>query len=142
MEADFPAAHRLLAAAYVQMGDAKAGVRHLESVPPIHWEPPTLACLAHAAGVMGDRSRALDILGEIETISRKRYVSRYHWAIAWTGVSDFDKAFATLSCACDERDPALMLLTTEPRFNVLRGDPRYAAVIERLGLDRENTVHV
>ena len=91
---------------------------------------------------MGDRARALEILEELETISRKRYVSRYHWAIAWTGVGDFDKAFAALTCACDERDPALMLLTTEPRFHVLRDDPRYAAVIERLGLDRENTAHV
>ncbi len=142
MAADFPAPHRLLAAAYVQLGDAKAGVRHLESVPPIHWEPSTLACLAHAAGVTGDRSRALDILGELDVISHKRYVSRYHWALAWTGIGDFDKAFATLSCACDERDPALMMLTTEPRFAVLRGDPRYGAVVERLGLDRENTVHV
>ena len=35
-----------------------------------------------------------------------------------------------------------MLLTTEPRFDVLREDPRYAAIVERLGLGRETTVHV
>jgi TolB-like protein len=142
MAVDFPAPHRLLAAAYVQMGDPRAGVRHLESVPSIHWEPSTLAALAHAAGVTGDRSRALDLLKQLDVIGRTRYVSRYHSALAWTGAGDFDKAFATLSCACDERDPALMLLTTEPRFGVLRSDARYAAVVERLGLNRENTAHV
>lgn len=142
MAADFPAPHRLLAAAYVQLGDAHAGVRHLESVPAIHWEPLTVAWLAHAVGVSGDRPRALRILGQLDDISRTRYVSRFHWALAWIGAGDHDKAFAALSSACDERDPALMLLTTEPRFDVLRGDPRYGAVIDRLGLDRESAVHV
>ena len=114
----------------------------LESVPAIHWEPLTIAWLAHAVGVTGDRPRALRILGQLDDISRTRYVSRFHWALAWTGVGDHDKAFAALSSACDERDPALMLLTTEPRFDVLREDSRYGAVIDRLGLDRESALHV
>jgi Tfp pilus assembly protein PilF len=142
MASDFPAPHRLLAAALVQMGDAKAAVRHLNAVPAIHWEPPTLACLAHAAAVSGDHARALDILTELDDLSRRRYVSRYHWALAWTGVGDSDRAFATLNCACDERDPALMLLNTEPRFEGLRRDPRYAALAQRIGFDREITAHV
>ena len=142
MAVDFPAPHRLLAAAYVQLGDATAGVRHLESAASTHWEPPTLACLAHAAAVSGDQPRALNILGKLEEMSRSRYVSRYHWALGWAGLKDLDKAFAMLSCACDDRDPALMLLNTEPRFEALRQDPRYTALAGRLGFDREMTVHV
>ena len=145
MEADFPAPHRLLAAAHVQLGNAQAGVRHLESVPAIHWEPSTIATLAHAVGVTGDRSRALGLMSQLDAIGRTRYISRFHAALGWTGIGDVDKAFASLSCACDERDPALMLLTTEPRFDALREDARYGAIIERLGLGREKTgetVHV
>ncbi len=142
MAAGFPAPHRLLAAALVQMGDARAAVRHLESTAGIHWEPPTLACLAHALAVGGDRPRALDVLARLDALSPERYVSRYHAAIAWTGAGDYDRAFSALSCACDERDPALMLVTTEPRFAPLREDERYAALVERLGLDQETPVHV
>jgi Tfp pilus assembly protein PilF len=142
MAADFPAPHRLLAAALVQMGDAKAGVRHLESASSTHWEPATLAWLAHATAVSGDTPRALSILDRLETMSHDRYVSRYHWALAWTGVGDVDRALATLSCACEERDPALMLLTTEPRFLALRQDPRYAVLAGRLGLDAETPAYV
>ena len=145
MEADFPAPHRLLAAAHVQLGDAQAGVRHLESVPAIHWEPLTLAWLAHAVGIAGDQARARDIMGKLDEMSGNRYVSRYHAALGWTGAGDIDKAFEMLSCACDEYDPGLMLLGTEPRFDVLHDDPRYGAIIERLGLGREktgDTVHV
>jgi len=142
MAADFPAPHRLLTGALVQMGDAKAGVRHLESATSTHWDPPTLACLAHAAGVSGDRSRALDVLALLDAMSKRRYVSRYHWALAWIGVDDVDKAFAMLTCACEERDPALLLVNTEPRFATLRQDPRYPALAGRLGFDREMSAHV
>ncbi len=142
MAADFPAPHRLLAAALVQLGDPKAAVRHLESAASTHWEPATLACMAHAAATSGDRARALDILGRLDTLARERYVSRFHWALAWAGACDFDKAFALLACACDERDPALMLVNTDPRFAALRQDGRYAGIAGRLGFDREMTIHV
>jgi len=123
---------------------ALRNVATVEALIPVSGPIPTLtiAWLAHAVGVAGDRPRALRILGQLDELNRTRYVSRFHWALAWIGVGDHDKAFAALSCACDERDPALMLLTTEPRFDVLRGDPRYGAVIDRLGLDRESAVHV
>jgi TolB-like protein/Flp pilus assembly protein TadD len=142
MAAEFPAPHRLLAAALVQLGDPHGAIAHLESAPSIHWEPPTLACLAHALGVAGDLPRARSVLGHLNALSHTRYVSRYHSALAWTGVGDFDSAFASLSCACDERDPALMMLTTEPRFSPMRDDPRYGPLIDRLGFDREIAVHV
>jgi Tfp pilus assembly protein PilF len=141
MAVDFPAPHRLLAAAYVQRGDPAAAVLHLDSATSTHWEPATLACLAHALAVGGDRPRALAIMDRLEQMSRERYVSRFHIALAWAGLGDFDRAFARLSCACDERDPAIMLLGTDPRFESLRQDPRYAAVAERLGFDREMTAH-
>ena len=142
MAAGFPAPHRLLAAAYVQRGDPDTAVRHLESAASTHWEPATLACLAHALAVSGDRSRAAAIVDRLEGMRRERYVSRFHTALACVGLGDFDRAFATLSCACDERDPAIMLLGTDPRFAPLRQDPRYAAVAARIGLDREMTAHV
>jgi TolB-like protein len=142
MEADFPAPHRLLAAALVQMGDPTAGVRHLEAATPTHWDPATIACLSHAAAASGDRPRAVALLDRLEQLSHERYVSRYHWALAWCGLGDVEKTFTMLSCACDERDPALMLLNTEPRFAPLRRDPRYAALAARIGFDREITTHV
>ena len=142
MAGGFPAPHRLLAASLVQLGNPAAAVRHLESATSIHWEAATLACLAHAHAAAGDRAKALHVLGELERLPATRYVSRYHQAMAWAGLADFDKAFALLSCACDERDPALMLLRTEPRFAALREDVRYQAIAQRLGFDRELASYV
>jgi hypothetical protein len=142
MAADFPAPHRLLASSLVQLGDAGAAVRHLDAAPSTHWEPATVACLAHAAAASGDEHRARRMIDRLETASRQMYVSRVHWAMACAGVGDLDRAFSKLTCACDERDPALMLVNTDPRFASLRRDSRYAALAGRLGFDREIPAHV
>jgi serine/threonine-protein kinase len=142
MAAGFPAPHRLLAAAYVQLGDAEAAVAHLQSVPSIHWEPATLACMAHAHAVTGNFAQAIEILEELDRLAQKRYVSYYYRALVTAGLDDLDQAFALLSRASDEFDPALMLLGTEPRFAALRADARYPELAQRLGFTGEIAIHV
>ena len=141
MEADFEAPHRLLAAATLQLGDVDGSVRYLDARRSTLHDPTTKAWLAHAVAVQGDRDRALKILSDLDAMSRTRYVSAYHRALGWAGLGDLDAAFALLCQACEERDPSLMHLTSEPRFSVLRSDPRYAAVTARIGLPVEHVVN-
>jgi serine/threonine-protein kinase len=143
MAADFPAPHRLLAAARLQMGDVAGSVSCLDSAPAVvRQEPTTIAWLAHAVATNGDTARAKSLLCQLEEMSRSRYVSSYHCAIGWTGLGDVDTAFALLARACDERDPSVMHLVSEPRFNVLRSDARYRALTQRIGLETESPAHV
>lgn len=141
MEADFAAPHRLLAAATLQLGDADGSVRYLDSNRSIHQDPTTKAWLAHAAAVQGDRARAMQILGELDAMSHTRYISAYHRALGWTGLNDLDAAFALLCQACEERDPSLMHLDSEPRFAGLRSDTRYATLTARIGLPMEQALN-
>ena len=92
-------------------------------------------------GVKGDRDRAVDILCQLDELAHERYVSSYHLALAHAGIRDFETTFRLLSRACDQRDPALMHLPSEPRFAVIRSDDRYAAVVGRLGLTLETAAH-
>jgi serine/threonine-protein kinase len=143
MAADFPAPHRLLAAAMLQMGDVAGSVSYLDSAPAVvRQEPTTIAWLAHAVAVSGDTARAKSLLCQLEETSRSRYVSPYHRAIGWAGLGNADTAFTLLARACDDRDPSLMHLVSEPRFNVLRSDARYRALTQRIGLDMESPAHV
>jgi hypothetical protein len=68
-------------------------------------------------------------------------VSSYHRALAHTGIGDFDAAFAMLARACEECDPWMMHLASEPRFVPIRSDARYTAVMSRLGLSQEAVAH-
>jgi TolB-like protein/Tfp pilus assembly protein PilF len=141
MDPSYVAPHRLLAAAQLQTGDVDGSIRYLASVPSTRTDPLSLASLAHALGVKGDRDRAVDILCQLDELAHERYVSSYHLALAHAGIRDFETTFRLLSRACDQRDPALMHLTSEPRFAVIRSDDRYAAVVGRLGLTLETAAH-
>ena len=80
-------------------------------------DPISLAWLAHALGVKGDRDRAVNILCHLDELAQDRYVSSYHRALAHAGLGDLDATFTLLAHACDERDPWLMHLASEPRFD-------------------------
>jgi TolB-like protein/Tfp pilus assembly protein PilF len=144
MEADFLPSHRLLAAAKLQIGLIEECVRYLDSLPSVRQDPTTMAWLAHAVAVSGDRDRATSILRELDAMSSSRYVSPYHRAIGWAGLGDFDAAFTLLARAYDDRDPALMHVASEPRFKALRADARYARVTAclKLPLETMETPHV
>ena len=142
MDPAYLAPHRLLAAARLQTGDVNGCIQHFDSLPAARTDPMTLAWLAHALGVKGDRDRAVNILCHLDELAQDRYVSSYHCALAHAGLGDLDATFTRLAHACDERDPGLMHLASEPRFDPIRSDARYAGVIGRLGLTAmETTAH-
>ena len=58
-------------------------------------------------------------------------------AIAQSGLGDLDAAFAALEQATVDADPELPNVVVEPRFAPLRSDPRYARLVELLGLDAD-----
>lgn len=141
MDPNYLAPHRLLAAARLQTGDVNGSIHYLESVPGALTDPMSLAGLAHALGVKGDRDRAVNILCHLDELAQDRYVSSYHRALAHAGLGDFDSTFTMLAHACDQRDPSLMHLASEPRFETIRSDSRYTGVIGQLGLTLETTAH-
>jgi hypothetical protein len=63
-------------------------------------------------------------------------VPPFHVALAYTGLGSWDEAFAALESAWADRDPALATLDAEPRFEPLRGDARYRALIDRIRIPR------
>jgi hypothetical protein len=141
MDPSYVIPHCLLAAARLQAGDVDGSIQYLSSLSSTRTDPVSLAWLAHALGVKGDRDRAVDLLCQLDELAHERYVSSYHLALAHAGIRDFDTTFRLLERACDQRDPALMHVASEPRFAGIRADARYGAIIGRLGLSVEATVH-
>jgi len=53
-------------------------------------------------------------------------------ALVYAALGDKEQAFAWLDKAFAERSHWLMWLRLDPRWKTLRGDPRFAALVERL----------
>ena len=57
------------------------------------------------------------------------YRQHYALAVAYIGLGRIDEAFEALDVACLDRDPLLSHIAVEPRFDHLRGDPRFGELL-------------
>ncbi len=55
-------------------------------------------------------------------------------AIAYAVVGDKDRAFAIFDQMVREHDFACLFLKADPRLDSIRSDPRFAALLRRIGL--------
>jgi hypothetical protein len=133
MKPQFTPAWRVLGASLIQMGCEAEGVAELEAAAAMAVEDPVvLAWLAHAKALRGECSVARTILEALD--ASERYVPSYHVALAFAALQEPGQAFEMLDRACEERDPALINVAGDPRFDPIRADPRFSQLLERLHL--------
>ena len=94
----------------------------------------TKANLAHAYAASGNREAAQKIIAELQEQSKSKYVSAFEIAAIHVGLGEKDQAFAWLEKAYEERSSELVTLTTDPRFDNLRSDPRFTDLARRMKL--------
>jgi hypothetical protein len=63
-----------------------------------------------------------------------QYLPSYWIALIYTGLADKERAFEWLERAYKERSSWLVWIGVEPRFDVLRPDPRFARLLAQMGL--------
>ena len=134
MDAAYTPARRWLGAALLGAGRPEEAVDELTAAAgPRGDDPVSLAWLANAKALAGAREEAGAIIAKLES-EPDVYVPGYHLALAHLGLGNRDAAFALLEKACTDREPAVINLKVEPRFDPLRRDPRYSALLRRLHL--------
>ena len=63
-----------------------------------------------------------------------RVVSAWGIAAVHASLGDLDETFEWLETAITEHAPGMILLRAHPRFDAIRGDPRYWPIVERVGV--------
>jgi DNA-binding winged helix-turn-helix (wHTH) protein/TolB-like protein/Flp pilus assembly protein TadD len=92
------------------------------------------ALLARAYALSGKTADAEKILHALEDLTKQRYVSASDIAVIYADLGEKDRAFWWLEKAYEERSNALIYLKLDPAFDLLRSDPRFAALSTRIGL--------
>jgi Flp pilus assembly protein TadD len=93
-----------------------------------------VSSLGYGYGVTGRKDLAREILAELTERSKQRYVASSDFAFVNAGLGERDQAIYWLERACEERDSHLPALTVDPRLATLHDDPRFKALLKRLGL--------
>ena len=133
LDPTFILAHVFLGQAYEQMGSFSSAIAEFEKAVELSKRHPTyLADLGHGYAVADRRADALKIVDELKETSSQRYVAARSIAEVYIGLGDLDDALAWLDKACDSRNGWLIHIRENPRYDRLRGDPRYLDLVRRM----------
>lgn len=131
---DFWVAHLWLSLAYAQAGQLPEAVAEARTACHLDDNPEALAGLGYALGLTGQRREAEETLTEAQRLSSQRYVSPVVPALILIGLGEHSQALDWLERAHADRAQMMSELRSEPAFDPLRADPRFADLLHRVGL--------
>ncbi|HEV8367574.1 MAG TPA: hypothetical protein VGQ39_06435 [Pyrinomonadaceae bacterium] len=73
------------------------------------------------------------MIEELKAQAKQSYVSAYNFALVYAGLDEKDTAFQYLDKEYAEGTYYLNYLKLEPLLKNLHSDPRYAALVRRMG---------
>lgn len=134
---DFGPAHVMLGRIYDAKGMPDRAVEELERAQGLLGpRPDVITPHAYVLARAGRRREALAMTDRLRRFTKPRDPSPFRIAMVHIGLGDTDRAFEWLQKAFEARDWQMALLKVEPAFDALRSDPRFAALVERVGLPR------
>jgi Flp pilus assembly protein TadD len=126
---------RYLGLALEQVGRYDEAIAEFQKARELSGDSPVLvAAIGHAYARSGRTAEAKRVLAELTELSKQRRVSNYDFAILHAALGDKEKAFEVLGQAYEERNEMIFFLGVEPRFEALRSDSRFGALLRRIGL--------
>lgn len=130
---DVPQFLNILGLVQLQKKNVPGAIATLEK---LHAQNPRMAAaaLGYAYGKAGRHDDATRIINELDEIAKDRPVPPQEKAIIYMGMGELDKAFQQLEASYSEHFSALAYLTTDPLYEDLQIDPRYADLAHRMKL--------
>ena len=95
-----------------------------------------LAFLGRAYALAGKTDEARKTLAQLKELSARRYVSPYRVAMIYAALGDKEQTFAWLEKAYQQRLHNMIFLKVEPELDGLRSDPRFATLVQQVGLNQ------
>src|ERR1700735_1832586 len=133
LEPGFPRV-QILDFAYAQQGryaEALADIDIWRRTNDSDW---VWAIRAYVYGRAGQTAEARRALEKLKTIDRRNPEDAFIFLPAYIGLGEKEQAFAALDKSLANHSPGLTALKVDPIFDPLRGDPRFKAVLRKLGL--------
>lgn len=135
LDPNFASGHWTLGLAYGGKGMSNEALTELRKAVDLSGGLPVcVAALGRAQALAGNRELALRIVNDLQDQSKHRYVLPDGLASIYAALGENDQALAQLEKAYADRTDAIPLLKVDPRLDPLRADPRFAALLRRVGL--------
>lgn len=137
LDPDFVWAHMWLAECYFQKGMTDEMIQEAELARGMYPHQLILSRLAYFYASVGRTAEAAGILARLTTLSRERFVTAYCFALIHLGLGNRNEIIRWLERAFEERAPQLYRISVDPTWDPVRSEPRFAAVLQKMGLGGE-----
>lgn len=115
---------------YVEQGQFEKAIREFQKMGNL---PHGLGHMGNAYARAGRKAEARTVLPKLREHVAKSGIGRYEIALVYAGLKENDQAFEWLERAFDVRDKGLTYLIVDPCLDPLRADPRFDALLQRVG---------
>ncbi len=129
--------HWLLALAYWQQGRLEEALEQERQVLTLRKDAELLAALEQGEARGGPRGAMRAMAEAMVRRSSDAYVDPFSVAVIFARAGEAEAALDWLGAAVERGSLELMYIEWRPEFDALRDDPRYAKLVQRLGLPGE-----
>ncbi|MBX3293106.1 MAG: winged helix-turn-helix domain-containing protein [Acidobacteria bacterium] len=137
MSPNFYVAYVFIATALIEKqmySDAVAEARKAQSQNPVASIP--VALQAYALAKDGKTNEARRLLNGLLERSKKEYVAAHSIALIYSALGENEKALDWLERGIEQRDLRMTFVNVDPKWNGLRGEPRFAEILRHLGFSK------
>jgi DNA-binding winged helix-turn-helix (wHTH) protein/TolB-like protein/Tfp pilus assembly protein PilF len=119
--------------AYEQKQQYEQAIKDIEKYGEKNKDDPIVyGALGHIYGVCGRKKEAYRMIRELERLEKKDHSSIYCVGLVYLGLGDKDQAFIWLEKGARAKAPTALGFRYDPRFAVIREDPRYKTFMRLL----------
>ena len=137
IDPEFWVGHMMRGQACEQLGEMDEALEALATASRLSGgNSKPVATRAYVLARMGQDAGARDVATMLEEVARSRFVPPYAMALIHAGLDERETALEWLERAHSTRDVHLVFLPVDPKWDRLRPDPRFAALLERCGFGR------
>jgi TolB-like protein/Tfp pilus assembly protein PilF len=138
IDPNFWFSYSFLGRAYEQEGKLPEAIAQFQRALELEKENAEIwSGLGNAYAVSGNRVEAQKVLDHLKELSAHTWVAPYNVAVIYAGLGEKDQAFALLERAYQDRSYYMpSFLTMDERLDKLHSDPRFADLVQRVGLPK------
>jgi serine/threonine-protein kinase len=132
VDPDFWVAHIMRGRVYEQTGNPEAAIRSFEKAySSSGGSPIALSLKGSTLALSGRRGEAEQIVHGLIEMGKSRFVPPFTIAIVYAGLGDSESALKWLEKGYEARDVGMLFLPIDPKWNDLRSNPRFQALLKR-----------
>lgn len=136
LDANYAVGHCSLGWSFFWKGDRAGAMAEFQKARALDPQPWFDASLGYVHAVSGDRAKAEQLLRDLDDLAKQRYVSPTWQAYVYLGLGEKKKALDWLEKCYTAQDFACYYLKSDQLYDPLRHEPRFQALVKKVGLDQ------